>query len=61
MNCKTCGRELEANEKDYCPACKNNNDRQQKSGMAKLGTVLSVIGVVALGAFKIFGGKGGDA
>lgn len=61
MNCKVCGRELEDSEKEYCPACQNNNDSQQKSGMAKLVAVLVVIGVSVLGACKIFGSKRGDA
>lgn len=52
MNCKTCGRELESGEKDYCPACKNNNDEQQKTGMAKLGAILAVTAGVVFTVLK---------
>lgn len=57
MTCKTCGRTLEKEEKDYCPSCKNNNDKQQKSGMAKLGTFLSVAGLAVVGVIELINRK----
>ncbi len=61
MICKGCGRELESNEKDYCPNCRNNNNKQQKTGMAKLGATLGAIVICVVGAIKIFGNKNGSA
>lgn len=56
MNCETCGRELKPSEKKYCPACKNNNDKQKKTGGAIVGAIAVVGAACVAGVLALIGG-----
>ena len=52
MNCKKCGRPLEADEKKLCPHCKNELNKKVKTGISIIG------GILLAGLGTILGLKG---
>ena len=52
--CEGCGRDLEEDEKDYCPACKSTKSHKKKRWWEIIGGALIVIVITVLK-----GGKGG--
>ena len=61
MECKICGRDLEKDDKDVCPACADNNDVQIKKGMKIASAVFGLICFVAYGVIKVFSGSSSDS
>lgn len=61
MGCKICGRDLEKDDKDVCPACDNNNDVQRKKGMEIAAAIFGVICCVAYGVKTFFSGSSNDS
>lgn len=55
--CLQCGRTLEKEETDLCPACKSTKDHETKRWVEIAGGVLTVVVGIAIAVFT--GGKGG--
>jgi ABC-type ATPase with predicted acetyltransferase domain len=57
MNCENCGRPLSGNEKNLCPNCKNEQDKNIKKGVEIGGGVLAGLILIGTILLKIFGGS----
>ena len=54
-NCQECGRSLEQEEKDLCPACKSNKSYKNKKWVEVIGGAFAIVGAIAIAILT--GGK----
>ncbi len=55
--CGECGRPLDKDENDLCPACESTKSHEKKRWVAIIGGAVLVVGSIAIAFFT--GGKGG--
>jgi len=55
--CSDCGRPLNENENDFCPACESTKSHKKKRWGEIIGGVITVVGGVVIAVLT--GGKGG--
>ncbi|HRF35605.1 MAG: hypothetical protein KDJ65_32180 [Anaerolineae bacterium] len=63
-SCQECGRSLEQEEKDLCPACKSNKSHKNKKWVEFIGGAFAIVGAVAIAILtggKSNGGSNGSA
>ncbi|QQS55539.1 MAG: hypothetical protein IPM89_07075 [Candidatus Competibacteraceae bacterium] len=63
-NCQECGRSLEQEEKDLCPACKSNKSYKNKKWVEVIGGAFAIVGAIAIAILtggKSNGGNNGSA
>ncbi len=56
-NCKGCGRKLDANEVEYCPACESEKSHKTKMEILKDVGKFSLGVLVTVVIFVVSGGK----
>ena len=58
-NCNGCGRPLNQDEYDLCPACQSSKSNKKKKWTGTIGGIIAVCGLIV---FKILtGGKNNEA
>lgn len=63
-NCQDCGRSLEQQEKDLCPACKSNKSYKNKKWVEVISGAFAIVGTIVIAILlgrKSNGGNNGSA